>query len=106
MSFQNCKELQDFIKSGTGLRAVFVDSWEGTIQPPYIVVSKIKTETLKADDKNYAKENRYYVSLFVRKTDTETPEQLEELFGSNEIIYDTEVYWLNDLRLECHEFEV
>ena len=106
MNFQNCKELQDFIKSGTGLRAVFVDSWEGAIQPPYIVVSKARTDTVKADDKNYAKENRYYVSLFVKKTDTETPEQLEELFDSNEIIYDTETYWLHDLRLECHEFEV
>jgi hypothetical protein len=106
MSFQNCKELQDFIKSGTGLRTVFIDSWEGTIQPPYIVVSKARTDTVKADNKNYAKENRYYVSLFVKKTDTETPEQLEELFESNEIIYDTEVYWLNDLRLECHEFEI
>lgn len=106
MTFRNCKELQDFIKSGTGLRAVFVDSWEGTIQPPYIVVSKARTDTVKADNKNYAKENRYYVSLFVKKTDAETPEQLEELFDSNEIIYDTEVYWLNDLRLECHEFEV
>lgn len=73
MTFRNCKELQDFIKSGTGLRAVFVDSWEGTIQPPYIVVSKARTDTVKADNKNYAKENRYYVSLFVKKTDTETP---------------------------------
>lgn len=106
MSFQNCKELQDFIKSGTGLRAVFVDSWEGTIQPPYIVVSKARTDTVKADNKNYAKENRYYVSLFVKKTDTETPEQLEELFDNDEIIYDAEVYWLNDLRLECHEYEI
>lgn len=106
MTFRSCKELQNFIKSGTGLRAVFVDSWEGTIQPPYIVVSKARTDTVKADNKNYAKENRYYVSLFVRKTDTETPEQLEELFDNDEIIYDTEVYWLNDLRLECHEYEI
>lgn len=106
MTFNTCKELQTFIKSGTGLRAVFVDSWEGTVQPPYIVVSEDKTQTVPADNKIYAKERKFYITVFVKKSDTDTRDAVEELLDDNEIYYAHNTFWLNDLRLECHEYEI
>lgn len=106
MTFKNCKELQTFLKTGTGLRAVFIDSWEGSVQPPYIVVSKGKTETVPADDKAYAKERRFYITVFVKKTDDETVDLIEDLLDENEIYYEEDSGWLNDLRLEWREFEI
>ena len=106
MTFNTCKELQTFLKTGTGLRAVFIDSWEGSVQPPYIVVSKGKTEKVSADDKAYVKERRYYITVFTKKTDDETVDLVEELLDDNEIDYDEETGWLNDLRLEWHEFYI
>ena len=104
MTFKTCKDLQTFLKSGTGLRAVFIDSWEGAVQPPYIVVSKGRTQTIPADNKSYAKEKRFYITVFVKKTDDETIDLIEELLDENEIPYSEETGWLNDLRLEWHEY--
>lgn len=104
MTFKNCKELQTFLKTGTGLRTVFVDSWEGSVQPPYIVVSKGETQTVRADDKVYAKERRFYITVFAKKNDDETVELVEDLLDESETDYKEETGWLNDLRLEWHEF--
>ena len=106
MTFNTCKDVQTFLKTGTGLRAVFIDSWEGTVQPPYIVVSKGKTQTVPADNKAYAKEKRFYITVFVKKTDDDTAQLVEDLLDENDIYYDEKTGWLNDLRLEWHEFEI
>lgn len=106
MDFKTCKELQTLIKNGTGLRSVFVNAWEGTAYPPYIVVSEGKMQSVPADNKVYAKKRRFYISVFVKKSDTETVDEVEELLDDNDIYYDKEVYWLDDLRLECHEYEI
>ena len=104
MTFKTCKELQTFLKSGTGLWAVFIDSWEGAVQPPYIVVSKGRRQTVSADNKVVAKEQRFYITVFIKKTDDDTVDLVEDLLDENGIYYTAETGWLGDLRLEWYEY--
>ena len=106
MSFKSCKELQTFLKTETGLKAVFIDSWEGSVQPPYIVISEGQTDTVPADNKAYAKEKRFYITVFIKKSDDDTIDDIEEILDDNDIYYGKETFWLNDLRLECHEYSI
>lgn len=106
MIFKTCKEVQTFLKTGTSMTSVFIDSWEGAIQPPYIVVSEGETQVTPADNKAYAKERRFFVAVFTKKSDETTRETVEKLFDDNEIYYTHNAFWLNDLRLECHEYEI
>jgi hypothetical protein len=106
MAFSTAQDLQSFLKTNTGLRAVFVESWEGAVQPPYIVVGEMETDTVAADNTVYAKEKRYFIDLFTKKTDNETSAIVEEALADNDIFFANETYWLEDLRLVCHEYEI
>lgn len=106
MWFKSSKEVVDYIKEHTSLKKVYVNSWEGAIQPPYIVVTEGKAQSIHADDRNHIKKKRFYIEVFVKKTDNETAEIIENMLDGSETPYEKEVFWLNDLRLECHEFEI
>ena len=106
MNFTDSEALRDFLKEHTGLRAVFVEQYEGTVQPPYVVVGEMRTQTLPADNAVHYKEKRFYIDVFVKKTDNETSELVEEVLSDNDIYFENDNFWLHDLRLKCHEYEI
>lgn len=56
--------------------------------PPFILYRNDDTETFKADDKTYYKENSYIVDLVTEKKDVSVEEQLETIFNNNNIPFD------------------
>ena len=56
--------------------------------PPFILYRNDDTDTFKADDKTYYKENNYIVDLTTIKKMPQLEEQLEILFNDNNIPFD------------------
>lgn len=56
--------------------------------PPFILYRNDDTDTFKADDKTYYKENNYIIDLTTIKKQPDLEEQLETLFDSNNIPYE------------------
>ena len=56
--------------------------------PPFVLYRNDDTDTFKADDKTYYKENNYIVDLITDKKDVSLEEQLETVFNNNNIPFD------------------
>ena len=106
MAFENSTALQSFLKTATNIGAVFVEQWEGTVQPPYIVVGQLSTDTIPADNTMYVSEKRFWIDVFVKKTDNTTPATVETALKEADIYFQNETFYNESLRLVCHEYEI
>lgn len=58
-------------------------------EPPYITYIFTYSSNMYADNKVYKKINNIQIELYTKKKDLQAERKLEDLFDSNEIIYQT-----------------
>ena len=70
-----------------------------TIAPPFILYHSNSTDTFKADGIVWDKDINYIVELCVDKIDESLETQIENLFDTNEIIYEKDENFLESERM-------
>lgn len=67
--------------------------------PPFILYRNDDTDTFKADDKTYHKDNNYIIDLVTDKKDVALEEQLETLLDNNNLPYDKFEDYINNEKI-------
>lgn len=70
-----------------------------TVSIPFILYRNDSSDTFKADDKTYAKENSYIIDLVTEKKDVVLEKQLEDLLNDNFLPWDKEENYIDDERI-------
>jgi hypothetical protein len=82
----NLQRLIDII-SGSGYEYVY-DHFVSKPALPFVLIARQTTENMFADNRVYAKANRWHVILCTEKKETATEKALEAIFDENEICWE------------------
>lgn len=70
------------------------------VAPPFMAYREIQSDTFKADNKTFYRDNEFEVELVTEKKNVDLEEKLEGLFDSNNIAYDkSDTIWDNDEKI-------